>query len=154
VVSKLFNIVRPHVAVFGEKDYQQLQVIRRFAQDLNFGVEIIGHPIVREPDGLAMSSRNVYLTGEERSAARCLNRALKAAAYLVEKREVAAAPILNAAVAEIAREPLARLEYARLCDPDTLAEIERIRGRALLALAVQIGKTRLIDNAVLERGNG
>jgi pantoate--beta-alanine ligase len=150
VVAKLFNIARPHVAVFGEKDYQQLQLIRRLARDLNFGVEIVGCPTVREPDGLAMSSRNAYLTPDERKAALCLSRALQRAACLVKKGETAAPIIMDAVAAEIGREPLARLEYARLCDTETLAELDYVKDRALVALAVYIGKTRLIDNAVLE----
>jgi pantoate--beta-alanine ligase len=150
VVAKLFNIVRPHVAVFGEKDYQQLQLIRRLARDLNFGVEIVGCPTVRDPDGLAMSSRNAYLTRDERKAALCLSRALHRAACLVKKGETAAPIIMDAAAAEIGSEPLARLEYARLCDTETLAELDYVKDRVLLALAVYIGKTRLIDNAVLE----
>jgi pantoate--beta-alanine ligase len=151
VVAKLFNIVRPHAAVFGEKDYQQLQVVRRLARDLNFDVEIIGHPTVREPDGLAKSSRNAYLTSEERKAALCLVRALRRAACLVANGETGARAIIDAVTAEIEGEPLARLEYAKISDLTTLAELQQVRDRALLALAVWIGKTRLIDNTVLER---
>ena len=152
VVAKLFNIVRPHVAVFGEKDYQQLQLIRRLAQDLNFDIDIIGHPTVRELDGLAMSSRNAYLTREERKAALCLIRSLERAVCLVKKGQTGARIIVDAVTAEIDSEPLARLEYAKICDVATMAELDQVNDRALLALAVWIGKTRLIDNAVLERG--
>jgi pantoate--beta-alanine ligase len=151
VVSKLFNAVRPHVAIFGEKDYQQLQVIRRLVRDLNFDIEIAGHPIVREADGLAMSSRNAYLSLEERKAALCLLRSLNRAVSMVQTGEVTARVITDAVKAEIARESLAQLEYVKLCDTVTLAEIDRVQNRALLALAVRIGKTRLIDNTILTR---
>jgi pantoate--beta-alanine ligase len=151
VVTKLFNAVRPDIGIFGEKDYQQLQVIRRLARDLNFAVEIVGHPIVREPDGLAMSSRNAYLGFDEREAAVCLSRALRKAACLVEEGIIDGTEIVTAAKSEIDREPLATLEYVRLCDPETLEDLERIQDSALLALAVRIGKARLIDNTVLKR---
>jgi pantoate--beta-alanine ligase len=152
VVAKLFNIVQPHVAVFGCKDFQQLQVIRRMAVDMNFRVEIVGHPTVREPDGLAMSSRNAYLNAAERQAALCLWRSLRAAECLARGGEKQAAVILNRVRREIGLEPLARLEYARLCDPETLTEIAELRSGALLALAVWIGKARLIDNISLDFG--
>lgn len=156
VVTKLFNIVLPHLAVFGEKDYQQLQVIRRLAQDLSLGLEIIGHPIVRETDGLAMSSRNAYLTGAERAAALCLSRALCKAERLFKRGETSAQGIVQIAMGELQKEPLAAIEYIKLCDAETLDEIEKIAGPAVLALAVRIGKARLIDNRVLdhkERGS-
>lgn len=151
VVAKLFNIVQPHVAIFGEKDYQQLQVIRRMARDLNMDVEIVGYPIVREPDGLAMSSRNAYLTAEERRAALCLSRSLCKAERFLRRGEASAAALLKMARAELAREPLAEVEYVKLCDPETLDEVERVEGAALLALAVRFGRARLIDNRVLRR---
>jgi pantoate--beta-alanine ligase len=151
VVSKLFNAVRPHVAVFGEKDYQQLQVIRSLARDLNFDIDIAGHPIVREADGLAMSSRNAYLSVEERKAALCLSRSLNRAAWMVQTGKTGAREITEAVKVEIAREPLARLEYVKLCDTMTLTEVDQVQDRALLALAVRIGKTRLIDNTILTR---
>ena len=156
VVTKLFNIVLPHLAVFGEKDYQQLQVIRRLARDLSLGLEIIGHPIVRETDGLAMSSRNAYLTGAERAAALCLSRALCKAERLFKRGETSAQGIVQIAMGELQKEPLAAIEYIKLCDAETLDEIEQIAGPAVLALAVRIGKARLIDNRVLdhkERGS-
>jgi pantoate--beta-alanine ligase len=149
IVSKLFNAVRPHVAIFGEKDYQQLQVIRSLVRDLNFDIEIVGHPIVREADGLAMSSRNAYLSPEERKAALCLFRSLNRAAGMVQTGKTQARDITDAVKEEIAREPLARLEYVKLCDTMTLAEVDEIQDRALLALAVRIGKTRLIDNRIV-----
>jgi pantoate--beta-alanine ligase len=150
VVAKLFNIVRPHVAIFGEKDYQQLQLVRRLVRDLNFDIEIVGHPIVREADGLAMSSRNIYLKPEERQAALCLSRALVRAACMVQKEETRGRVITEAVRAGIDKEPLARVEYVTLCDSATLESIEEIQESALLALAVRIGKTRLIDNQILK----
>jgi pantoate--beta-alanine ligase len=152
VVTKLFNIARPHVAIFGEKDYQQLQLVRRLVRDLNFEIEIVGHPIVREADGLAMSSRNIYLSPEERHAALCLSRSLgRAAACVMKRGEIRGRVITEAVRAEIEKEPLARVEYVTLCDSATLEPVEEIRESALLALAVRIGKTRLIDNAILRR---
>jgi pantoate--beta-alanine ligase len=150
VVAKLFNIVRPHVAIFGCKDYQQLQVIRRLARDFNFDIEIIGHPTVREVDGLALSSRNAYLNSEERKAALCLYRSLRHAEEMVRCGERRGAAIVAGARAEIAREALARVDYVSLCDPESLQEIEQVQGAALLALAVRIGKARLIDNMILK----
>lgn len=150
VVAKLFNMVKPHVAVFGQKDFQQWVAIRRMAADLNFDIEIVGAPIVREADGLAMSSRNAYLSGPERQAALCLSKALHAAAEQVDRGESDALRILAAARRVITDEPLARLDYATLVDLDTLEEVTTVRAPALLALAVNIGKTRLIDNRILK----
>jgi pantoate--beta-alanine ligase len=150
VVAKLFNIVRPHVAIFGEKDYQQLQLVRRLVRDLNFDIEIVGHPIVREADGLAISSRNIYLSPEERQAALCLSRALFRAACMVQRGETRGRAITEAVRAGIEKEPLARVEYVTLCDSATLEPVEEIQESALLALAVRIGKTRLIDNQILK----
>jgi len=150
VVAKLFNIVRPHVAIFGCKDYQQLQIIRRLARDFNFDIEIIGHPTVREADGLAMSSRNAYLNLVERKAALCLYRSLRHAEEMVRHGERRGAAIVDAVRAEIAREALARIEYVSFCDPESLREIELVQDAALLALAVRIGKARLIDNLILK----
>ena len=150
-VAKLFNIVRPHVAIFGEKDYQQLQVIRKMVRDLSMEVEIVGHPIVREPDGLAMSSRNAYLTPDERRAAVCLSRSLCMAQRSVHSGETSAQSLLLLVRAELAKEPLANLEYVKLCDPESLMDVETIDRSALLALAVRFGRARLIDNWVLTR---
>jgi pantoate--beta-alanine ligase len=150
VVAKLFNMVRPHAAIFGEKDYQQLQIIRRMAKDLNFAIEIVGHPTVRDADGLALSSRNAYLTAPERQAALSLNRALERAQALIAQGERCAGRIAAAARAAIEAEPLAEIEYVRICDSETLAEIPRIERDALLALAVRVGAARLIDNALLK----
>ena len=150
VVLKLFNIVRPQVAIFGEKDYQQLQVIRRMVRDLALDIEIIGHPIVREADGLAMSSRNSYLNAEQRHAAVCLSRALCKAERLFKRGEKSAAPILRLVTTELQKESLAQVEYVKLCDAETLDDVDEIGERAVIALAVRIGKARLIDNRVLQ----
>jgi len=150
-VAKLFNMIGPHVAIFGEKDYQQLQVIRKMVRDLSMAVEIIGHPIVREADGLAMSSRNAYLTAAERRAAVCLSRSLCKAERLLRRGESSAQSLLSLVSAELAKEPLANLEYVKLCDPETLIDLESVDRTALLALAVRFGKARLIDNRVLTR---
>ena len=149
VVLKLFNIVRPHVAMFGLKDYQQVQVIRRMLEDLNLDVEIVACPTVREPDGLAMSSRNRYLEPAEREAALCLQSALGRAEALVRAGETVARRIREAVVEEIARQPLARLEYADLCDPRELHPVAELKGPTLLALCAWVGKARLIDNRIL-----
>jgi len=149
VVLKLLNQVAPQAAVFGEKDYQQLMVIRRMAADLNLDVEIIGRPIVREPDGLAMSSRNTYLNPEERAAALCLYRALLAARELVASGARSREEILAAVEQIINAAPGARIDYVALVDPATLEEVEAIRGEARLLLAVWINNTRLIDNTLL-----
>jgi pantoate--beta-alanine ligase len=150
VVAKLFNIVRPQAAIFGEKDFQQLQVIRCMVRDLAMDVEIIGHPIVREADGLALSSRNSYLSADERQAAVCLSRALCQAERLFQRGEISAAAIMDIVMAELQKEPLALVEYVKLCDSETLDEVSEIREPAVLALAVRIGKARLIDNRVLK----
>jgi pantoate--beta-alanine ligase len=150
VVAKLFNIVQPHVAIFGEKDFQQLQVIRRMVRDLSMDVEIAGHPIVREPDGLAMSSRNAYLNAAERQAALCLSRALCKAERVVRRGELQAAAILSRVLAELNSEPLAAVEYIKICDLESLDEVDDVGEPALLALAVRIGRARLIDNRVLK----
>ncbi len=149
VVLKLFNIVRPEVAVFGEKDYQQLAVIRRMAEDLNLNVEIVGHPIVRETDGLALSSRNAYIAPKERRKALCLYRALTEARAAVLSGEPDAGKVREIMIRIVRSTPGASLEYAAVADPRTLEEIQTIGGETLLALAVKIGSTRLIDNMVV-----
>jgi pantoate--beta-alanine ligase len=149
VVSKLFNILEPEAAVFGEKDFQQLAIIRRMVRDLNFLIEIIGAPIVREADGLACSSRNQYLNSEEREQATILNKACLAAADLARKGERAASDIVEVARSTIQRAPLARIDYVELVDAETLQPIDSLGERSLLALAVFFGKTRLIDNIQL-----
>jgi pantoate--beta-alanine ligase len=149
VVTKLFHAVRPDLAVFGEKDWQQLAVVRRMTADLDFGVEIVGVPTVREADGLALSSRNRLLAAEDRAAARCVPRALAAAAVARDAGERRAAALVGAATAVLAAEPRARLEYAEIRDPDSLEAVEEAAAPVLLALAVWVGGVRLIDNRVL-----
>ena len=150
VVAKLFHMVKPHVAVFGEKDYQQLVTIRRMVQDLNMDITISGHPTVREADGVAMSSRNAYLTPEQRQKAVRLNRSLKEAQALVNGGEKAGATILKKVREVLAEGGDVRIDYAQLCNPVTLQEETRINGPTLLALAVHVGVARLIDNAILK----
>lgn len=149
VCAKLFNIVKPHVTVFGRKDYQQLVTIRRMVSDLNMDLEVVGMATLREPDGLAMSSRNTYLKPEERESALSLSRALRLAETLYEKGERDAGKILDRVTAFIGSHPHARIDYAELCDAESLEDIERIEGKAVLALAVRVGLPRLIDNHVL-----
>jgi pantoate--beta-alanine ligase len=149
VVAKLFNIIMPHTALFGKKDFQQLAVIRRMAADLNMDVDIVGMPIVREADGLAMSSRNSYLSPDERRAALCLSRGIAAARELFAAGDRESDRLRRAVAAVIAAEPLAVPEYLELRDGETLEEMPRAGSGTLLALAVRIGKTRLIDNCVL-----
>jgi pantoate--beta-alanine ligase len=151
VVAKLFLAVKPHLAVFGSKDYQQLQVVRQMVRDLNFDIEVVGGNTVREADGLAMSSRNVRLSAEEREKARAVPRGIERAKHAATAGE----SLPTALVAEFAAAIElvgGRVEYAEVRDPETLEAVERIDGRALLAVAVWIGDVRLIDNAILERG--
>ncbi len=150
VVCKLFNITTPHRAYFGQKDAQQTLVIRRMTLDLNLPVEIVVCPIVREPDGLAMSSRNVYLNPEERRAATVLFRALQAAQDRFRAGERNGDALRAAMRAVIDAEPLARADYVSVADLDDLHELEEVTSRALASLAVRIGTTRLIDNCLLE----
>ncbi|MGZ8473454.1 MAG: pantoate--beta-alanine ligase [Candidatus Deferrimicrobiaceae bacterium] len=152
VVAKLFHVGKPHVAVFGEKDYQQLAVIRRMARDLDFDIEIVAAPIVREADGLAMSSRNKYLEGEDRNAARCLSRGLFLARDLFRRGEREPGKITAAAEKEIRAEPRAALEYAEARDPETLAPLSGPSDRMTVLLAARVGPARLIDNITLEGG--
>ncbi|MCI8979680.1 MAG: pantoate--beta-alanine ligase [Clostridia bacterium] len=150
VVSKLFNIVTPDRAYFGEKDAQQLCVIRKMVRDLNFDIEIVGCPIIREADGLAKSSRNTYLNEEERKAALCLNRALKLGREMAEGGETDAEKVVNAITAEIEKEPIAKIDYVEMVDLNTLEMLKTAEKPLLCAVAVYIGKTRLIDNFIME----
>ncbi|HEY82935.1 MAG TPA: pantoate--beta-alanine ligase [Dehalococcoidia bacterium] len=150
VVTKLFNIVQPNVAYFGQKDAQQAIVIRKMVADLNMNLEIVILPTVREPDGLATSSRNAYLNAEERQAATVLYRALSLAQKLWAQGEKDAEHIRQEMKALIQKEPLATIDYVSIADPQTLEEQDQIKPPALASLAVKIGKTRLIDNMVLE----
>ncbi|MFA4906079.1 MAG: pantoate--beta-alanine ligase [Candidatus Margulisiibacteriota bacterium] len=149
VVAKLFNIVKPHFAVFGEKDYQQLLVIRQLVRDLNLGVKIVSCPTVREYDGLALSSRNRNLTPQERKAATVLYRALTRAKKEIEGGESDSRKILLSLGRLIGFEPTVRVEYIAIVDPETLREVKDIKGRVLVALAARLGKTRLIDNLLI-----
>jgi pantoate--beta-alanine ligase len=149
VVSKLFNAVRPDKAYFGQKDAQQVAVIRQMTRDLNFPIEIVVCPIVREPDGLAMSSRNVYLDTEQRKAATVLYHALSAAKSAYDKGERQAEKLQQIMKETLASEPLAQMQYVSCADYDTLQELETVKSKALLSMAVFMGKTRLIDNFVL-----
>ena len=151
VVSKLFNIVAPDRAYFGQKDAQQLAIIRKMVQDLNFDIQIVGCPIIREEDGLAKSSRNTYLSEKERQAALVLNHSLKAGKALVDAGETRASVIKSAITAEIEKEPLAKIDYVDVVDFDTITPVETLTGSILVAIAVYIGKTRLIDNFIVEK---
>ncbi|QSQ08042.1 Pantothenate synthetase [Koleobacter methoxysyntrophicus] len=150
VVMKLFNIVQPDIAVFGQKDAQQAAVIKKMVKDLNLPVEIIVGPVVREEDGLAMSSRNVYLNSEEREAALVLYRALKKGENLLDGGVRSAKTVIESIEKEFEKEPLARLQYVYICHPETLKEIINIEKGAMIAVAAFIGKTRLIDNILWE----
>lgn len=151
VVLKLFHIVTPDRAYFGQKDAQQLAVIRRMVKDLNVDTQIIGCPIIREADGLAKSSRNTYLSEKERQAALVLSRSLKAGKALVDAGETSAAAIKSAITAELEKEPLAKIDYVDVVDFDTITPVETLDGSILVAIAVYIGKTRLIDNFIVEK---
>lgn len=148
VVSKLFNIVGPDRAYFGQKDAQQLATVRRFVRDLNFDLEIVACPIVREDDGLAKSSRNTYLSAEERRAALILSKSLKLGKMAVENGERNARAIIKIISDSLRTEPLARVDYVEVVDADNVQRVETIEGETLVAIAVYIGKTRLIDNFI------
>ncbi len=150
IVAKLFHILEPEAAFFGQKDAAQLAVIRRMVQELNFRVEIVACPIVREPDGLAMSSRNAYLNPEERGRALVLQRSLQRAQQEFQAGERMAAKLISAAKDVLAREPHVALDYLEIVDPDTLDPVERISQTTLVAVAAYIGSTRLIDNIVID----
>lgn len=149
VVAKLFHIVKPHVAIFGEKDFQQLMTIRRMVADLNMDVEILGHPTIREPDGLAMSSRNAYLSPDQRVLARRLSQSLREAQGLVNDGKRGSDAILKCVREVLAEGGDVRIDYAELRDPRTFQEVSRVDSPTLLALAVFVGMARLIDNCVL-----
>jgi pantoate--beta-alanine ligase len=146
VVAKLFNILQPHAAVFGEKDFQQLAIIRRMVRDLNYNIDIVAVPTIREEDGLACSSRNAYLNREERRQAAVLFRALGAAK---ESGKTSAIEIVDLAKKIISEAPLARIDYVEVVDAESLQPIESVKPKSLLAAAVYFGKTRLIDNLQL-----
>ncbi len=149
IVAKLFNIVVPHFAVFGEKDFQQLAVIRRMTKDLNFDIQIVGHPTVREPDGLAMSSRNSKLTPAQRDAALSLITSLRNARRSVKNKQTDSNQLIDKATELIQSYPETKIDYIKICDPETLDDVSNIDRPVLMALAVKVGKTRLIDNMIL-----
>lgn len=146
VVTKLFNITSPNKAYFGEKDYQQLAVLKTMTKELNFPIDIVGCPIIREDDGLAKSSRNTYLNDEERKAAIILFNSLKLAEDLINKGITDSKEVYNKIIEFISDEPLAKIDYVEIVNADTLKQVEELKGNILIALAVYIGKTRLIDN--------
>ena len=146
VVNKLFTIVAPHAAYFGQKDAQQFAILSRMVRDLNMDIKMVGCPIVREEDGLAKSSRNAYLSPDERQAALVLSKALNMGKSLLEQGEAESATVIQQMCAMIATEPLARIDYVEIVDGATLSPLETVNRPVLVALAVQIGKTRLIDN--------
>jgi pantoate--beta-alanine ligase len=148
VCAKLFHIVKPHAAIFGRKDFQQLVAIKRMVRDLNMDLEVIGMPTVREADGLAMSSRNVYLKADEREAALSLSRSLLIAKRLYEDGQRDSGKIVREIIKYIGGNPCASIDYVNICDTTTLKDLEYLEGEAVLALAVKIGTTRLIDNYV------
>lgn len=150
VVNKLFNIVMPDRAYFGEKDAQQLAIIMRMVQDLNMDIEIIGCPIIREADGLAKSSRNVYLSTEERAAAVVLSKAVALGKQMVDEGCKDAKQIVDAMKELIAAEPLADIDYVEMVDMDTMKSIQEVKGHVLCAMAVKFGKARLIDNFICQ----
>ena len=149
VVSKLFHIVEPEAAFFGQKDAAQLAIIRRMVRDLNIAVEIVGCPIVREADGLAMSSRNAYLDAQQRKQALVLHRSLLRVGECVDSGERDAAALVTVGRAEFAREPSVRLDYFEIVNPDTLDPVERVLNGTLVAVAAYVGSTRLIDNLLI-----
>lgn len=149
VVAKLFNIVNPHVAVFGEKDYQQLIIIQRMVKDLCFAVDVVGVPIVREENGLAMSSRNKYLSAGQRPGALLLYQSLVQAGEMIAQGETNAAAVSQMAWAKLASCADITVDYISICDPVTLDEVECIDGPVLMAMAIMLGKTRLIDNMMM-----
>ena len=149
VVTKLFHIVKPHFAVFGQKDFQQLAIIRKMTRDLNFDIAIIGCPTVRESDGLAMSSRNKHLSSAQRQSAASLYRALSVAAAQVTGGETSASTLVRSASAIISEAAETAVDYIRICDPGTLEDMNTVDRPALIALAVRVGDTRLIDNMML-----
>lgn len=149
VVNKLFNIVQPDRAYFGQKDAQQLSVIRRMVKDLNIPVEVVPCPIIREADGLAKSSRNTYLNPEERQAALILSRAVKVGQHCVELGERDTHKVVDAMKALIETEPMARIDYVEAVDLDSVQKVDRVEGEVLFAMAVYVGKTRLIDNFIV-----
>lgn len=152
VVTKLFAIVRPETAFFGQKDFQQAVLVQRLVEDLNLGVRVAVRPTVREADGLALSSRNAYLSSRQRRAAAVLIEALRCGQAAIRNRERSAERVRRAMLARARREPSARVDYLAVCDPGTLEPVTRIRGRVVLLGALRIGGIRLIDNLLVGKG--
>jgi pantoate--beta-alanine ligase len=148
ICAKLFNLVKPHIAVFGKKDFQQLVTIKRMVQDLNMDLEVIGMPTTREQDGLAMSSRNIYLTPDERVSALSLSRSLKLAKGLYEQGERDAVKMIGEVRKHIESHPYTTIDYVQICDTTTMKDVVLLDGESVLVMAVRVGKTRLIDNYV------
>ncbi len=148
ICAKLFNLVKPHIAVFGKKDFQQLVTIKRMVQDLNMDLEVIGMPTTREQDGLAMSSRNIYLTPDERVSALSLSRSLKLAKGLYEQGERDAVKMIGEVRKHIESHPYTTIDYVQICDTTTMKDVVLLDGESVLAMAVRVGKTRLIDNYI------
>ena len=148
VCNKLFNIIKPHVAIFGKKDFQQFVTIKHMVDDLNLDLQITGYPIVRESDGLAMSSRNKYLTKDERLSSLALFKALKSAQKIYRKGERKSSVIIDKAENIIKKKPFTEIDYIKICDTKTLQDVQEIKSESVIALAVKVGKTRLIDNHV------
>jgi pantoate--beta-alanine ligase len=149
IVTKLFHVVNPDIAVFGEKDFQQLAIIRRMVKDLNFNIRIIGHPIVRESDGRAKSSRISKLTPAQRITGLCLINSLKKAQSSLKNNKTNAAAIIQDTVEFIGSHPDTEIDYIKICDPDTLDDVDSIDRPVVMAMAVKVGTTRLIDNMIL-----
>jgi pantoate--beta-alanine ligase len=149
IVAKLFNIVKPNYAIFGQKDFQQLTIIKKMAKDLNFDIKIVGAPIIREPDGLAMSSRNKYLSHDQRKSALVLNQVLKQAQNSVARGQTSGESIVEMARKAIDSAGQTAIDYVELADPETLEKVSVIDRPILMALAVRVGQTRLIDNCIL-----
>jgi len=154
VIAKLFNITKPHLAIFGQKDYQQLAIISRMIKDLNLDIRIIGVPIVRDADGLAVSSRNNYLSHEQRKSALSLKKSLDMADEMFSHGEKSAKKIKMAIEKFILSHPLTDIDYINICHPVTLEDMKSVDGESLLALAVRVGKTRLIDNCLIGKPSG
>lgn len=150
VVNKLFNIVEPHSAYFGQKDAQQVAVIQKMVKDLNMNIEVIPCPIIREADGLAMSSRNIFLSPEQRNTALILSKSLFTAKDMINKGCLDAVEIKETIIKMLNNEPLAAIEYIEIVDALSLSDITTLKGKVLIALAVKIGRTRLIDNILVE----
>ncbi len=154
VVAMLFNIVMPHVSLFGEKDFQQLVTIQQMVKDLRMEVQVVGMPTIRDPDGLAMSSRNAYLTPPQRRAALSLHRSLRRAEELISRGERSVAPLIGEVRNIFGSEPLVKTDYIEICDAQTLQQVDRIEGDVVIAVAAFVGKIRLIDNLVYRTARG